>query len=103
MRLYLVAGEASGDARGAELMRSLSEREPAIEFSGVGGPRMRSLAGEGMLDWIDEAGVVGLWDVLKKYAWFRRQFAMRLGEIARTKTDAVVLLDYPGFNLRLAE
>ena len=103
MRFFLVAGEASGDARGAELMRALRERLANLEFIGVGGPQMRTLAGAEIIDWIEEAGVVGLWDVLKKYGWFRKQFAMRLGEIASAKPDAVVLIDYPGFNLRLAK
>jgi lipid-A-disaccharide synthase len=102
MKLYLLAGEASGDTRGAEVMRTLREREPVIEFAGAGGPQMRALAGEAMCDWIEEAGVVGLWDVLKKYGWFRKQFARRLDEIARARPDAVILIDYPGFNLRLA-
>ena len=103
MRLFLVAGEASGDARGAELMDALREREQGMEFTGAGGPQMRTLAGTEMIDWIEEAGVVGLWDVLKKYGWFRKQFAMRLDEITGAKPDAVVLIDYPGFNLRLAK
>jgi len=52
MKLYLVAGEPSGDARGAELMRSLRARREAIEFRGSGGPRMAALAGgDAMHDW----------------------------------------------------
>ena len=45
MKLYLVAGEASGDVRGAELMEALRSQQPGIQFSGAGGPRMRALAG----------------------------------------------------------
>ena len=103
-RLYLVAGEASGDARGAELMRALREIAPTLVFTGAGGPQMRALAGDGaaFLDWADEA-VVGLWDVLKKYGYFRAQFARMRDEIARTEPDALILIDYPGFNLRLAK
>lgn len=102
MKLYLVAGEASGDARGAELMRALSHSKPHFEFFGAGGPKMRALAGETLFDWADEA-VVGLWDVLRKYRYFSRQFARMLDEISRVQPDAVVLIDYPGFNLRLAK
>ena len=101
MKLYFVAGEASGDARGAELMRALREINPAFEFFGAGGPRMRTLAGETFSDWADEA-VVGLWDVLRKYRYFARQFARMLDEICQLRPAAVVLIDYPGFNLRLA-
>lgn len=101
MKLYLVAGEASGDARGAELIRALRERRPAWEFYGAGGREMRALVGERLHDWADEA-VVGLWDVLKKYGYFRRQFRRMLAELAALRPEALVLIDYPGFNLRLA-
>ncbi|HEY2344025.1 MAG TPA: lipid-A-disaccharide synthase, partial [Chthoniobacteraceae bacterium] len=102
MKLYLVAGEASGDARGAELMRALRERLPSLEFHGAGGREMRALAGEHFHDWADEA-VVGLWDVLKKYGYFKAQFDRMRREILELKPDAVLFIDYPGFNLRLAK
>jgi lipid-A-disaccharide synthase len=102
VKLYLVAGEASGDARGAELMRALRELEGKVEFHGAGGREMRTLAGGDFLDWADEA-VVGLWDVLKKYAYFKTQFDRMLAEISRLSPDAVIFIDYPGFNLRLAK
>ncbi len=63
---------------------------------------MRALAGETMEDWCDQAAVVGLWEVLKRYGYFRAQFAGVLAEIERLQPAAVVLIDYPGFNLRLA-
>lgn len=102
MKLFLVAGEASGDARGAELMRALRALAPEIEFVGAGGPQMRALAGGSFLDWADEA-VVGLWDVLKKYGYFRARFRQLGSEIERTRPEALILIDYPGFNLRLAQ
>jgi lipid-A-disaccharide synthase len=102
VKIYLVAGEASGDARGAELMRALRQRHPALEFCGAGGHEMRALAGGDFLDWADEA-VVGLWDVLKKYGYFKAQFDRMLAEISRLAPVAVIFIDYPGFNLRLAK
>ncbi len=63
---------------------------------------MKAAAGERFLDWSDEAGVVGLWEVVKHYPYFRREFRKTLREIAQAKPEAVVLIDYPGFNLRLA-
>lgn len=102
MKLYLVAGEASGDSRGAELMRALREQMPGVEFFGAGGPQMCALAGGEFFDWVHEA-VVGLWDVLKKYGYFRAQFARMLADIDRIQPDALILIDYPGFNLRLAK
>ena len=64
---------------------------------------MAALAGADTIhDWIGRAAVIGIIDVVKNYPYFRRQFATALGEISRQKPDAVVLIDYPGFNLRLA-
>lgn len=101
MKLYLVAGEASGDSRGAELMKALRARHPAIEFYGAGGPEMKALAGGDFFDWAHEA-VVGLWDVLKKYGYFKGQLDRMLAEIEHLQPAAVIFIDYPGFNLRLA-
>ena len=104
MKLYLVAGEASGDARGAELIRSLRAEREGIEVLGFGGPQMGALAAPGAVhDWIGRAAVIGIIDVVKNYGYFSRQFAITLKEIAREEPDAVVLIDYPGFNLRIAE
>lgn len=102
MKLYVLAGEASGDSRGAELMRALRELVPGVEFHGAGGPQMKALTDGTFLDWADEA-VVGLWDVLKKYGYFRAQFDRMLAEVGALQPDALVLIDYPGFNLRLAK
>lgn len=104
MKLFFVAGEASGDARGAELMRALRERDPALEFHGLGGPQMQALAGSGahLENWTERAGVLGIIDVLRNYRFFKQQFNKTLGEITALQPDAVVLIDYPGFNLRLA-
>jgi lipid-A-disaccharide synthase len=102
MKIYVVAGETSGDARGAELMRALRTRQPNLEFLGAGGPKMKAIAGGEFLDWADEA-VVGLWDVLKKYGYFKHQFDRMLADLTRIAPDALILIDYPGFNLRLAK
>jgi lipid-A-disaccharide synthase len=101
-RIYFVAGEASGDEHGAALMRSLRVLAPDCEFHGRGGPQMKAIVGDGFRNWIDVAAVVGLWEVVKHYGYFRKQFAEVLDEIATTRPDAVVLIDYPGFNLRIA-
>ena len=102
MKFYVLAGEASGDSRGVELMKALRERLPGVQFLGAGGPQMRAFGGDGIFDWADEA-VVGLWDVLKKYGYFRAQMQRMLAEIQREKPDALITVDYPGFNLRFAK
>src|SRR6266446_3997040 len=100
--IYFVAGEASGDNHGAALMRSLRESDVDLNFIGRGGPQMRMIAGEKFKNWIENAAVVGLWEVIKKYGYFREKFRETLDEIEENKADAVILIDYPGFNLRLA-
>jgi lipid-A-disaccharide synthase len=102
MTIYFVAGEVSADNHGAALIRSLRELHPRLNVIGRGGPRMQQVAGAQFKNWIAEAAVLGLWEVLRKYGYFREQFRQTLREISQMKPDAVVLIDYPGFNLRLA-
>jgi len=102
MTIYFVAGEVSADNHGAALMRSLRELDGELKFVGRGGPQMQEVAGQQFKNWISEAAVLGLWEVLRKYGYFREQFRETLQEIRESKPDAVVLIDYPGFNLRLA-
>lgn len=100
--IYFVAGEASGDEHGASLMRALRDLAPELNFSGRGGPKMNAIAGDALINWSDSAAVVGLWEVVKRAGYFREQFQNALSEIGAIKPDAVILIDYPGFNLRLA-
>jgi lipid-A-disaccharide synthase len=102
MTIYFVAGEVSADNHGAALMRSLRVLDRELKFIGRGGPQMQEVAGAQFKNWIGDAAVLGLWEVLRKYGYFRKQFRQTLAEIQETKPDAVVLIDYPGFNLRLA-
>jgi lipid-A-disaccharide synthase len=101
--IYFVAGEPSADNHGAALMRALRKLDPDVHFIGRGGPQMREVAGPELENWMADAAVLGLWEVLAKYGYFRRQFRETLREIGERKPDAVILMDYPGFNLRLAE
>lgn len=102
-RLYVVAGELSGDAHGAGLLRSLKTMVPALEIQGAGGPEMAAVAGPGLRDWVEDAAVMGVWEVLKRYGWFKQRFAEMLEEVRTFRPDVLVLIDYPGFNLRFAE
>ena len=99
--LFLIAGEISGDTHGAALMESLAD-SGGWTFAGLGGPEMTRLAPT-VEDWLGEAAVLGLWEVLKKYGYFRRKMEETLTRIQNESPDAVVFIDYPGFNLRLAK
>ena len=102
MTIYFVAGEASADNHGAALMRSLRELDSGLTLIGRGGPQMQEIAGKQFKNWIGDAAVLGLWEVLRQYGYFREQFRETIKEILESKPDALVLIDYPGFNLRLA-
>jgi lipid-A-disaccharide synthase len=100
--IYFVAGERSGDDHGVALLKALRARAPEMQFLGRGGPQMRAVAGGKFRDWIDDTAVVGLWEVIRRYPFFRREFQATISEIETAWPTAVVLIDYPGFNLRLA-
>ncbi|OAI41765.1 lipid-A-disaccharide synthase [Verrucomicrobia bacterium SCGC AG-212-E04] len=102
--LYVVAGEPSGDHHAAAVMRELAALDPELQFAGLGGPEMHSAPrADGIRDWCDQAAVVGLWEVLKKYGYFRAEYHRALAEIESSQPAAVMLVDYPGFNFRLAK
>jgi len=100
-RVYLVAGEASGDRLAADLLREL-KKNPKLRAFGVGGPMLKAAGQEQSLDLAKHA-VVGLTDVLKNLPKFLKIFREVKHEIAEVNPDVVVLVDYPGFNLRLAK
>ena len=101
-KIYIVAGEVSGDNHGSGLMRAIRSHDKSAQFSGVGGPSMEKIS-KSIRNWTDDSAVVGFWEVIKKYRFFKGVFDQVLDEIESIVPDTVVLVDYPGFNLRLAE
>jgi lipid-A-disaccharide synthase len=98
----LIAGEASGDTLGAELVKALIRSSPHnLFFSGAGGPKMSSEGVQLEFDLTTHA-VMGIWEVLKNYGKFKRFFDRLLAVAATRKPDLIILIDYPGFNLRFA-
>ena len=100
-KIYIVAGEASGDAHGSGLMAAMLACDPELTFAGLGGAAMNSIAGE-VRNWTADAAVVGFWEVIKKYGYFRNEFEKAVQDLEDFSPDILVLVDYPGFNLRLA-
>ena len=100
--IYVVAGEVSGDRLAADLLRVLKKRNPELQAYGVGGPMLRAAGQEQSFDLARHA-VVGLTDVLKNLPKFFAFFRQVKAEILKLKPDVVILVDYPGFNLRLAK
>ena len=94
MTIYFVAGEVSADNHGAALMRSLRALDPDLKFTGRGGLQMQQIAGGQFKNWIGDAAVLGLWEVLRKYSYFRAQFHQTLNEILEIKPDAIVFAPF---------
>lgn len=99
-RVLIVAGEASGDGHGAGLMREALALDPSLSFVGIGGRRMRE-AGLDMVHDAESIAVVGFLEVIRHLPRLRKAYAACQAEL-RKGVDAVLLVDYPGFNLRLA-
>lgn len=102
MKFYVIAGEASGDKQGALLIRELLRRRPELEIVGLGGPLMHELA-PGVQDWVEQAAVIGIVEVLRHARFFLRRLDEMTQRIVADEPDALILIDYPGFNQRLAE
>jgi lipid-A-disaccharide synthase len=98
----IIAGEASGDLHGSKLVSALKVLQPHARFSGMGGSRMRE-AGVETLFGIERMGTVGVIEVLGEFDHYYKVYRTLMKEIASGKYDAVILIDYPTLNLRLAK
>src|SRR5262245_15655731 len=99
-RILIVAGEASGDRYGARLMEAVHDIRPGVRFAGVGGRHMRAAGLDTLMD-AEQIAVLGFFEILTTLPVLRKTFNRCVQELA-TKPDLVLLIDYPGFNLRLA-
>ncbi len=99
--LLLIAGEHSGDEHAARLIGSLLASSPRMKIAALGGPKMEAAGAQLLFD-LTASSVVGLVEVLKNYSFFKALFAATLAWIEEHRPRAVVFIDYPGFNLRLA-
>ncbi len=102
MKLFLIAGEPSGDRLGAALMAGLKALHPDVAFSGVGGPLMQA---EGMqsLFPMEELSVMGIAEVLPKYFALKRRIAEAAAAALAAQPDAMITIDSPDFCLRVAK
>lgn len=102
VKLLIIAGEVSGDIHGAALVRALCGLAPGLEVAGTGGSEMRQAGVKTLYD-ISELAVMGFVEVLKHIKRLRVIFADMVGYAEAWRPDAAILIDYPGFNLRLAK
>lgn len=100
--IMIIAGEASGDLHGGPLVKAIKEKSPNTKIFGIGGDRMKA---EGMELYyhVNDLAYVGFTEVAKHYFFFRCVFNHMANLIKSEKPDVVVLIDYPGFNLRFAK
>lgn len=102
MRLYIIAGEASGDMYGAKLIEELKKKVPEATFRCWGGDLMQK-AGGTIVKHYRELAFMGFWEVVVNLRTILRNIEFCKKDILQFKPDAIILIDYPGFNLRIAE
>lgn len=102
MKFLIVAGEASGDLHGANLVKAIKKIEPKAQFIGTGGEKMQN-EGVKLFYHIDSLSVMGFFEVLKQISFFKEVHNHLKDIIERQKIDGLILIDYPGLNLRLAK
>lgn len=99
--IMILAGEPSGDIHGGNLCRELKDLSPGILLFGMGGPEMEK-AGVELIHRIGDTGVVGFWEVYKEIGKYWKIFKKMLAIMKERRPDAIILIDYPGFNIRFA-
>nr|MCU0409553.1 lipid-A-disaccharide synthase [Bacteroidales bacterium] len=102
MKYFIIAGEQSGDLHGSNLIRGLKEADPQAVIECWGGDLMEA-AGARLLVHYSRTAFMGFVSVLKNIGAIRRNFALCKQHINDFTPDVVILIDYPGFNLRMAE
>ena len=102
MKYYLIAGEASGDLHGANLMRALQQIDPKAEFRFWGGDRMEAVGGKLIKHYRDLA-FMGFWEVVTNLRTILRNIDFCKRDITQYQPDALIFIDYPGFNMRIAK
>ena len=102
MKVFLIAGEASGDALGGALMAGLKQLSPGVQFDGVGGPLMQA---EGLTSRFEmsELSLMGITEILPKYFHLKRRIRETAEAILTSRPDVVVTIDSPDFCLRVAK
>ena len=103
MRYYFIAGEASGDLHAANAMREIIAKDSSAVFGFTGGDLMQDVSGKKADIHMQQMAFMGFVDVLKNIRTIQRNFKTVKAAILEFKPDLLVLVDYPGFNLRMAK
>ena len=101
LTFFMLAGEASGDLHAAKLIQAIRARDATARFAGMGGKAMAAAGLEVAKD-LEGMQVVGFWEVARNYNFFVRTGDLLLDRLKQERPDALICVDYPGFNLRFA-
>lgn len=101
-QIFIVAGEASGEAHAARVVNALKQHQPDVVITGIGGDAMRDAGVDVVHDFADLA-VMGLVEVIKRYPAIKNIYNQTVNRLKRNPPDLLILVDYPGFNLKLAK
>ena len=102
LKFFLIAGEPSGDLHGGKLIHAMKKIYPNSTFMGHGGNAMKE-AGMQILEHTHDLAIMGFIEVIKHLPRMMKIMGKTIDTISRTKPDRIILIDYPGFNLRLAK
>lgn len=103
MRYFISAGEASGDIHAAELMHAIKGKDPEATFTFLGGDAMAEAAESKPVIHIRDMAFMGFSEVLRNLGRIRRNFARARQALKESHADALIIVDYPGFNLKFAD
>ncbi len=100
INFFIIAGEESGDLHGAQLVNHIKKLDPAVRFTGLGGDQMKA-AGVELLEHVDNLAIMGFTEVIRHLSFFHRLMDRTVAAIASQRPQRIIVIDYPGFNLRL--
>lgn len=101
MRVFITAGEPSGDRLGAALMAGLRELVPDVSFRGIGGPLMQAQGLDSLFD-MDEISIMGISEILKEYRHLKARIRQTADAVVADRPDVLITVDLPEFSLRVA-
>ncbi len=102
-KIFIIAGEASGDILGADLMKSIIKKNPDVVFCGVGGEEMNKIPSFKSLFNIRDIAVMGFVEVLKNLFTIKKRIKQTVQKILKFKPDVVITIDAPGFNMNVVK
>lgn len=100
--LFIIAGDPSGDIHAGNMVHALLRKCPEAKIAGLGGPNMRKAGVKILTNIVEDLAIIGVTGVIRNFPRIRRLFLRTVNFLATRRPDALILVDYPGFNLRMA-